>query len=116
MVFYPATTEGGENMIKYISINVFIGILMTLSVVASAAPDGKPLPGVGPATASREGAIRGQSDKRIITPRMNFRERVDIQRAIKKRAAAKRNQLMLAADRERARQPKPERTGVPYVQ
>lgn len=44
-----------------------------------------------------DAAISGANDERLINPQMNYRERVEMQRAIQKRAAAKRNALLQAA-------------------
>jgi hypothetical protein len=55
-------------------------------------------------------------DRRVITPAMSYRERVEVMRNIKKRAAAMRNQLMLAAELERQRNPQLAPSGIPSVQ
>lgn len=49
------------------------------------------------AAEGKEAAISGENDERVITPQMNYRERVEMQRAIQRRAAAKRNALLQAA-------------------
>jgi hypothetical protein len=55
--------------------------------------------------------ISGEHDIRLITPDMNSRQRMEVQRALQKRAAAKRNQLLLeAASEEQAQQV---RTNIP---
>lgn len=102
-------------MKKFVSVSVILGMLMTLSVVASVASDGVDQPTKPKHVATGKAAINGQLDKRVITPDMNWREKVETQRNIRKRAAAMRNQLMVGAELERQNQPKPIRTA-PIVQ
>lgn len=45
--------------------------------------------------------IDGKNDLRLINPNMDYRERVEMQRAIQKRAAAMRNALMQQAAKEK---------------
>jgi hypothetical protein len=93
-------------MKKFVSVNLTIGMLMTLAVVTSAMSAGTPQPDQNQAGVRKSAAISGQYDKRIITPDMNYRERVETQRNFKKRAAAVRNQLIQAAEKERRQQAK----------
>jgi hypothetical protein len=93
-------------MKKFVSVNLTIGMLMTFAVVSSAISDGAPQSDQNQAVVGRHAAISGQNDKRIITPDMNYRERVETQRNYKKRAAAMRNQLIQAAEKERRQQAK----------
>lgn len=88
-----------------------VGMLVVWAVAASAAPNDPPK--VNPqqgATATQAGAVQ---DKRIITPQMNARERMETQRAIQKRAAANRNKLMLQAAEEEKRAKQAEQSGHP---
>jgi hypothetical protein len=91
-------------MRKFVSVQVIIGILMIGAVAVNAAPSTqsqRPDATYKPYVKANNSAIK---DKRIITPEMNARERVEMQRAIKKRAAAKRNSLIQAAKLEKMQQ------------
>ncbi len=50
--------------------------------------------------------IDGENDQRLINNNMNYRERVEMQRAIQKRAAAQRNALIQAEAQKQAQQNK----------
>jgi hypothetical protein len=100
-------------MKKFISVNMIVGMIMALSVAANATSDGTPQSDQGPAVVSGQQAISGQNDLRIITPDMTYRERVETQRNIKKRAAAMRNQLIQAAELEKQQQAEAIGTGTP---
>ena len=101
-------------MRKFVSVGVILGMIMTLSVVVSVASDVDDQPtktkDVVTEQATNQDAINSQEDKRIITPDMNWREKVETQRNIRKRAAAMRNQLMQDAELERQNQPQPIRS------
>jgi len=75
--------------------------LMAFTMVANASKDGEgPKPGNGQAVVPAPPAqarIPGLQDKRVITPKMDYLTRYETMRNIKKRAAAKRNSLMLQA-------------------
>ena len=109
-----ASNKGG-GMKKIYSITG--GILLALAVVftGNAAENGTggPGPANGKALEMAEGEgvdqddvavgrIDGGQDKRLINPKMNYRERMEMQRAIQKRAAANRNAL-IQAEREKQR-------------
>lgn len=50
-----------------------------------------------------EALIDGADDQRLINPNMNYRERVELQRAIQRKAAAQRNALIQAeAEKQQA--------------
>lgn len=100
-------------MKKIIAVNVVIGMLITFSVLASVASDTVVQPDQSQPITTGEAVISGENDTRVITPEMNYYERVMIQRDIKKRAAAKRNQLMQQA---RQHQEQPAQTGYPNLQ
>jgi len=96
-------------MRKFVSVQVFIGMLMIGAVAVNAAPTNDPNQNQGGAagqnTASGQNAPNNQvQDRRIITPDMNARERVEMQRAIQRRAAAKRNSSIQAAEKEKIQQ------------
>lgn len=103
-------------MKKLISVNVTLGMLMTLAVVTSAIATGTPQANQTKSPVNRPAAISGANDQRIITPDMNSRERMETQRNIKKRAAAMRNQLIQAAEKERRQQAKTAGTEVPTLE
>ena len=121
-------------MKKLISVGVIAGMVLGLVVVASAAPSTyrqrveaalakQSPPGQITAPGLVDNGVPPQAgkapkitDRRIITPAMDYRERVEVMRDIKKRASAMRNQLMLAAEQERQRSPQPARAGIPSVQ
>lgn len=93
-------------MRKFVSVQVVIGMLMIGAVAVNAAPIPQPQQPDAtykPYIKAKNSAIK---DIRIITPEMNARERVEVQRAIKKRAAAKRNALMQVAEAERQKKAK----------
>jgi hypothetical protein len=96
-------------MKHFVSAGILMGVLMafTVSPHASQSIDasqsgGAPQvdPGQGNVT-KKQAAIPGTNDKRLITPNMNNLERFEMQRDLKKRAAAKRNQLMRQAQLQR---------------
>lgn len=103
-------------MKKFVSVNVTLGMLMTLAVVTSAMAAGSPQAEQRGASLDRPATINGVHDKRIITPSMNYRERMETQRNIKKRAAAMRNQLIQAAAKERKQQAETVGTKVPTLE
>ena len=86
-------------MKKFFSVTAIVGVVMIAAIGASAAPEtgpqGQQGPGVtaGQPAANESQRISGENDQRLITPDMNTRERMEVQRAVQKRAAAKRNQL-----------------------
>ncbi|NTW88931.1 MAG: hypothetical protein HGB26_07385 [Desulfobulbaceae bacterium] len=90
-------------MKKFFSVTAIVGVVMIAAIGASAAPEtgtqGQQGPGVtaGQPAPNESQRISGINDKRMITPDMNVRERMEVQRALQKRAAAKRNQLLLEA-------------------
>lgn len=107
-------------MRKFVSVQVAIGMLMIGAVAVNAAPANDPNQNQG---ASGQSTVSGQNapdaqvqDRRIITPDMNARERVEMQRAIQKRAAAKRNSLIQAAEKEKIQQGNVESPGQPGAQ
>lgn len=51
-----------------------------------------------------EALIDGADDQRLINPNMNYRERVEMQRAIQRKAAAKRNALIQAEEQKQQAQ------------
>lgn len=96
-------------MRKFVSVQVAVGMLMIGAVAVNATPTNDPNQNQG--GAAGQTAVSGQNapdgqvqDRRIITPDMNARERVEMQRAIQKRAAAKRNSLIQAAEQEKMQQ------------
>ena len=121
-------------MKKFISVGVIAGMVLGLAVSASAAPSSyrqrveaalakQSPPGqiTAPGLDNKNPATGGAqppkiTDRRIITPAMDYRERVEVMRDIKKRASAMRNRLMLAAEKERQRAPVPASSGIPNVQ
>lgn len=90
-------------MKKIFSVTAIVAVMMAVATGASAAPETGPQSQQGPAiTAGQPVAnvsqrISGGNDQRLITPDMSVRERMEVQRALQKRAAAKRNQLLLEA-------------------
>jgi hypothetical protein len=94
-------------MKKFFSVTAIVGVVMIAAIGASAAPETGPQGQQGPAVTAEQPAanvsqrISGTNDQRLITTDMNYRERAEVQSAIKKRAAAMRNSLMLAAEQER---------------
>jgi hypothetical protein len=93
-------------MKKFFSVTAIIGVMMAVAIGASAAPEKgqqtrqAPSDKADQAVVGTPQTISGQNDIRLITPNMNSRERMEVQRAIQKRAAAKRNQLLLEAANE----------------
>jgi hypothetical protein len=92
-------------------------VIMAAASGASAAPDATLDTQQGSNGASTQFSeknpqrVGGEHDIRLITPDMNSRQRMEVQRALQKRAAAKRNQLLLqAASEEQAQQV---RTNIP---
>ncbi len=85
------------------SIKVVICLLMVWPIVASSAL-------AHDSQASQQGGtVTGKNtikDRRIITPEMNARERIEIQHNIKKRATARRKALIQKAEMERQQQEK----------
>ncbi len=98
-----------------------VGLMLTVAIGASAAPEkgqqAQQMPGdtAGPAVAGTTQAISGANDVRLITPEMNVRERLEVQRALKKRALAKRNQLIQAARAEEEQQERANRPDQPKM-
>lgn len=104
-------------MKKFYSIIGIVALSLAISFAANAAPKnagksqqessqastdfGDSTPGQ---TKGNGKDLSGKNDKRVINPNMNFRQRVETQRAIYKRAAASRNALMLQAEKERQQQ------------
>lgn len=92
-------------------------VIMAAASGASAAPDAMPnnLQGsngaAGQSIGNNPQGVSGEHDIRLITPDMNSRQRMEVQRALQKRAAAKRNQLLLQAAREE--QAQQVRTNIP---
>jgi len=85
-------------MKKFVSLKLIVGMLVVWAVAASAAPNDPPQTNQNQGATAAQGVV----DKRIITPQMNARERMEAQRAIQKRAAANRNALMMqAAEQEK---------------
>lgn len=89
---------------------VSFAVVMALQVPTTNAGTGqdvlkqqKPGHGFSTGVTSRRAKISGLNDIRLITPLMNYRERVEMQRALKKRAAAQRNALLHAAAVSRAK-------------
>lgn len=103
-------------MKKFFSVTAIIGVAMVAAIGASAAPETGPQDQPGMTVTAGQSAgggskrISGVNDKRLITPDMNIRERMEVQRALQKRAAAKRNQLLLDAVGQEEQQ---ERTNIP---
>ncbi len=96
-------------MKKFYSVTAIVVMSLALSFAASAATNdaGKTQQESSQeSTVAGDGAagqavgsgqeISGENDIRVITPDMNFRQRVEAQRAIQKRAAASRNALIQA--------------------
>ncbi len=96
-------------MKKVIMVSALVGFLAAVSLPAMAAPGGE-LP--EKVHVGKGAVIRGENDKRVITPTMDARERVEIQRDIKRRAWAMRNALIRAEGNKK----KPQQTGKPLVQ
>ncbi len=94
-------------MKKVISAISTLCLLTAFTIVANAA-DGRGGPQVdqNPGVQKAQARISGLHDKRVITTDMNYRERYEVMRNIKKRAAAKRNSLMLQAAEQRQLQKK----------
>lgn len=90
-------------MKKFFSVTAIVGVLMIAAIGASAAPETGPQGQQGPGVTAGQSAanvsqrISGENDQRLITTDMSVRERMEVQRAVQKRAAAKRNQLLLEA-------------------
>lgn len=91
-------------MKNFFSVTAIVGVVMVAAIGASAAPEIGPQGQQGPAFTEGQPAanvssqrISGENDKRLITPDMSVRERMEVQRALQKRAAARRNQLLLEA-------------------
>ena len=85
-------------MKKCISVFAIACLLIAITGIANAAKetvDSRFAPDKG--KGKPKAAIPGPNDKRIITPHMNNLERYETMRNIKKRAAAKRNFLILQA-------------------
>jgi hypothetical protein len=97
-------------MKRILVTQIIVGMLAGWAVAASAAPNDPPQVNQNQgASAVQAGAVK---DKRIITPDMDARERVEAQRAIQKRAAANRNKLMMEAAEKEKKQPAP-KTAIP---
>ena len=100
-----ANSSGGKKMKKVISAISALCLLMAFTLVANAAEKGgDPQKGKNPGVVKAQAAIPGQNDQRLITPDMNRLERYETMRLLKKRAAAKRNSLMLHAAEQRKAQ------------
>lgn len=98
-------------MKRILVTQLIVGMMAVWPVVANAATDNAPQinQNQNAPAVQVEGKAKVDAtvkDKRIITPDMNYRERVETQRAYQKRAAAKRNSLMQAAELERKQQDK----------
>jgi len=97
-------------MKKIFSVTAIVGVMMAVAIGASAAPNTGPDGTTGQPVVDQPQRISGLNDKRLITPDMNVRERMEVQSALKKRALAKRNQLIQAARSEEEQQ---EKTNIP---
>lgn len=103
-------------MKKFFSVTAIVGVVMVAAIGASAAPETEPQGQPGPTVTAGQPAVSGSqrisgvNDIRLITPDMNIRERMEVQRALQKRAAAKRNQLLMEAAGQEEQQ---ERTNIP---
>lgn len=97
-------------MKKFFSVPAIVGVMMAVAIGASAAPETGPVDTTSQLAANAPQRISGQNDQRLITPDMNIRERMEVQSALKKRALAKRNQLIQAA---RSEEEQEERTNIP---
>ena len=86
-------------MKKILSVLAIVGALMVAAIGANAATD------TGGSDNANQPAVKiitGENDQRIFTPEMNNRERYAIQKALKKRALAQRNQILLNAAQQDA--------------
>ena len=92
-------------MKKVISAISALCLLTAFTIAANAAGNGgNSKAGEAPGQEKAQARIAGKQDKRLITPDMDNRERYEVMRNLKKRAAAKRNQLMLQAAEQRQAQ------------
>ena len=92
-------------MKKIFSVTAIVGVMMAVAIGASAAQNKGPHDmGDPPAvTGHKKGAVK---DLRVINPNMNYRQRVEVQNAIQKRAKAKRNSLLQAAMKDNQKEHK----------
>lgn len=101
-------------MKKFFSVTAIVGVMIAVAIGASAAPNTVPNDmGDPPAvTGHKKGAIK---DRRVINPSMNYRQRVEMQNAIQKRAMAKRNSLLRAAMKDGQQEQKTTNGQTPVV-
>ena len=86
-------------MKKILSVFAIVGVLMVATIGASVASE---TGGGDNANQPAVKVITGENDQRIFTPELNNRERYAIQKALKKRALAQRNQILLNAAQQDA--------------
>jgi len=87
-------------MKKIFSVTAIVGVMMAVAIGASAAPNTGPVGTTGQPAVDQPKIISGENDTRLVTPAMNSRERMEVQRALHKRAAAMRNKLLLESATE----------------
>jgi hypothetical protein len=87
-------------MKKIFSVTAIVGVMMAVAMGASAAPETGLEGTTGQPAVNQAQRISGQNDQRLVTPAMNSRERMEVQRALHKRAAAIRNKLLLESATE----------------
>ncbi len=91
-------------MKKFFSVTAIVGVMMAVAIGASAAQNTGPGGTTGQPVVNQPQIITGENDQRLITNDMNALQRLAIQQAVKKRALAKRNELL----REAANQGEPQ--------
>ena len=81
-------------MKKFFSVTAIVGVMMAVAIGASAAQNTGPAGTTGQPAVNQPQVISGENDQRLITPKMNALQRLAVQQAVKKRALAKRNELL----------------------
>ena len=81
-------------MKKFFSVTAIIGVMMAVAIGTSAAQNTGPADTTGQPAVNQPQLISGENDQRLITPKMNALQRLAVQQAVKKRALAKRNELL----------------------
>jgi hypothetical protein len=87
-------------MKKFFSVTAIVGVVMIAAIGASAAPNTGPGDTTGQPAVNQPQIITGENDQRLYTNNMNALQRLAVQQAVKKRALAKRNELLREAAQE----------------
>jgi len=84
-------------MKKIFSVTAIVGVMIFVAMGAGAAQNPGPASTTGQPAVNQPQIITGENDQRLITPDMNALQRLAVQQAVKKRALAKRNELLREA-------------------